>query len=220
MVLRHDRKRIPLLLDFVRYPHNPAVQAEAVRISSHLSGERVMTSMRALLFSLAPGTTRQCCQRNIDSLIRLLNSRQLLMPFCLRAWRLPELVLAAKHSSQPRFTCSASAHLAERIPNLVPLLLNSPPTGNVPAVHRLQASKQSRLHSIHLHLWCCFTSLCMHRRCSGLAHMLTTRHAGPLLAYIHSVVAYKLCGLLPSSAGRLCKLLAGLFVQPGSLRGA
>ncbi|KAL4441042.1 hypothetical protein ABPG77_010473 [Micractinium sp. CCAP 211/92] len=63
MVLRHDRKRIPMLLDFVRYPHNPAVQAEAVRIATHLS---------------------------------------------------------------------------ERIPNLVPLLLNSPPTGNVPAVHRLQ----------------------------------------------------------------------------------
>ncbi|KAL4457392.1 hypothetical protein ABPG75_012257 [Micractinium tetrahymenae] len=63
VVLRHDRKRIPMLLDFVRYPHNPAVQAEAVRIATHLS---------------------------------------------------------------------------ERIPNLVPLLLNSPPTGNVPAVQRLQ----------------------------------------------------------------------------------
>jgi hypothetical protein len=43
VVLRHDRRRIPLLLDFVRYPHNPAVQAEAVRIATHLSGghERV-----------------------------------------------------------------------------------------------------------------------------------------------------------------------------------
>lgn len=62
-VLRHDQRRIPLLLDYVRYPHNPALQAEAVRIATHL---------------------------------------------------------------------------AERIPNLVPLLLNSPPTGAVPAVQRLQ----------------------------------------------------------------------------------
>jgi hypothetical protein len=62
-VLRHDRRRIPVLLDYVRYPHNPAIQAEAVRIATHLS---------------------------------------------------------------------------ERIPNLVPLLLNSPPTGAVPAVQRLQ----------------------------------------------------------------------------------
>ena len=38
VVLRHDRRRIPLLLDFVRYPHNPAGQAEAVRIATHLSG--------------------------------------------------------------------------------------------------------------------------------------------------------------------------------------
>ena len=28
-VLRHDRRRIPVLLDFVRYPHNPAIQARA-----------------------------------------------------------------------------------------------------------------------------------------------------------------------------------------------
>lgn len=25
-VLRHDRRRIPVLLDYVRYPHNPAIQ--------------------------------------------------------------------------------------------------------------------------------------------------------------------------------------------------
>ncbi|KAL4853554.1 Nuclear pore complex protein NUP205 [Chlorella vulgaris] len=37
VVMRHDRRRIPLLLDFVRYPHNPAVQAEAIRIATHLS---------------------------------------------------------------------------------------------------------------------------------------------------------------------------------------
>lgn len=25
-VLRHDRRRVPVLLDYVRYPHNPAIQ--------------------------------------------------------------------------------------------------------------------------------------------------------------------------------------------------
>ena len=38
-MLKHDSRRIPLLLDYVRYPYNPAIQAEAVRIASHLAGE-------------------------------------------------------------------------------------------------------------------------------------------------------------------------------------
>lgn len=36
-VLRHERQRIPLLLDYVRYPHNPAVQVEALRSALHLT---------------------------------------------------------------------------------------------------------------------------------------------------------------------------------------
>ena len=36
-VLRRDRRRIPLLLDYVRYPHHPLVQAEAVRIAQFLA---------------------------------------------------------------------------------------------------------------------------------------------------------------------------------------
>ncbi len=50
---------------------------------------------------------------------------------------------------QSRCMCLAVL-LAERIPNLVPLLLNSPPTGNVPAVHRLQASMPSCLRLLLL----------------------------------------------------------------------
>eukprot|EP00887_Chlorella_sp_A99_P002898 scaffold6.g2898.t1 len=51
-VLRHDRRRVPTLLDYARYPHNPAVQAEAVRIAAHLS-DRV-SNLVALLEN-APG---------------------------------------------------------------------------------------------------------------------------------------------------------------------
>ncbi|KAK9829639.1 hypothetical protein WJX72_007011 [[Myrmecia] bisecta] len=36
VALKADRRRLPLLLDFVRYPWNPAVQAQAIRISQVL----------------------------------------------------------------------------------------------------------------------------------------------------------------------------------------
>lgn len=36
-VLRHDRARIPLLLEYVRYPHNPALQVEALRLAEVLA---------------------------------------------------------------------------------------------------------------------------------------------------------------------------------------
>ena len=36
-VLRHDRSRIPALLDYVRYPHNPALQVTALRLAAHLA---------------------------------------------------------------------------------------------------------------------------------------------------------------------------------------
>ena len=39
-VLRHDRSRIPALLDYVRYPHNPALQVTVLRLAAHLA-ERV-----------------------------------------------------------------------------------------------------------------------------------------------------------------------------------
>ena len=53
VVLRHDRRRIPLLLDFVRYPHNPAVQAEAARLATHLSGELKSQALSGLAAAAA-----------------------------------------------------------------------------------------------------------------------------------------------------------------------
>lgn len=142
-VLRHDRRRIPMLLDFVRYPHNPAVQAEAVRITTHLSGRAcvdcfvqlknsTLLLMLARLHNLGVAKSRQLKSR------WLFTNRRITSPF----W---QGVMPAKLLHQPECDCLDLVFPAERIPNLVPLLLNSPPTGNVPAVHRLQASVQRYL---------------------------------------------------------------------------
>lgn len=84
-------------------------------------------------------TTRRYRRRRYASpptcRVRLLGQRWLLGGlFCMAPDRSSFAPGTALTPSAP----SSSAPPAERIPSLVPLLLNSPPTGAVPAVHRLQ----------------------------------------------------------------------------------
>ena len=53
-VLKRDLRRIPLLLDYVRYPYNPLLQAEAVRIA-HFLTDRIPNLVDLLLPPLARG---------------------------------------------------------------------------------------------------------------------------------------------------------------------
>lgn len=53
-VLRRQPVRLALLLDFVRYPHHPLVQAEAVRLAQFLSA-RTPDMVDLLLSAHLPG---------------------------------------------------------------------------------------------------------------------------------------------------------------------
>ena len=57
-VLRHERQRIPLLLDYVRYPHNPALQVEALRAALHLT-QRLPNLVSLLLTAPTTGAWRR-----------------------------------------------------------------------------------------------------------------------------------------------------------------
>jgi hypothetical protein len=57
-LFRRDVRRLPVIMDFVRYPYNPAVQAEAIRITQFLA-ERI-PNIVDMLIQPAAGRAARC----------------------------------------------------------------------------------------------------------------------------------------------------------------
>jgi hypothetical protein len=60
VVIKSDKRRLPALLDYVRYSDSPAVQAEAIRITAALTG-RMANIVDLLLQPPARGVTLTPC---------------------------------------------------------------------------------------------------------------------------------------------------------------
>ena len=54
VVLQRDHRRIPILLEYVRYPHNVWIQVEAIRIAQFLAA-RIPDLVDQILPPLASG---------------------------------------------------------------------------------------------------------------------------------------------------------------------
>jgi hypothetical protein len=63
-VLRHDRARLPLLLEYARYAHSPAIQAEALRLAATLAAR--VPNLVPLLLSAPPAGGAPVAQRLQD----------------------------------------------------------------------------------------------------------------------------------------------------------
>jgi hypothetical protein len=63
-VLRHDRARLPLLLEYARYAHSPAIQAEALRLAATLAAR--VANLVPLLLSAPPAGGAPVAQRLQD----------------------------------------------------------------------------------------------------------------------------------------------------------